>query len=289
MQTLLKITLFLIPIFFASCSSKMYYQLYDVEAEKTSKTQDQKNAFAFNKDSLTVTYNFWGENGNLAFVVQNHSASYAYIDLKESYFTVNGWTQSYYDQATYAISKSTSTEVNEAASFANMLNPNQRNTLVFGEKSSKEVETSFKEKEKIGIPPQSKKQFLKFNLKNSMHTDCDLNLNPKESDTLSFKKDMTPLRFQNIIHYAFKNSEKPSGFIENKFWTKAIININGDNFSTTDSRAVCENRRADEEISVNPHSAPNRFYLGYEGDRQGSFALALGIFGLAGLGILIIS
>lgn len=285
MRHLLKLSFIAIAIISSGCSQKMYYQLYEVKAENTSKGENQNNTHSFQKDSLTVTYNFWGKNGNLSFVVENESSDYVYLNLKESYFTVNGWTHNYYDQATYSISKSTSKEVNEAASFPDIINPNQRNTFVFGEESSNEVKTSFEEKEKIGIPPKSKKQFMKFNLKNDMHTNCDLNLYPKESDTLTFRKNLTPLTFQNILHYSFKGQQKPSGFIENKFWIKEIINMNGDEFSYIDSREVCENKLTSENIRIYPHTAPNRFYLEYQGNYSGGVLSIIGILG--GFGLLL--
>lgn len=271
-QNLSIVILLLASVILSSCSTAKYYQIKEVKSDKVK--QNKQGKFSYSKDSLTIHYFLWKEGGKLSFVIENHANKILAIQLKESFYEVNGWTYPYYENETY--SSSSKKEIDG-------LSPNN----VRISKSKKEG-VSKKEKEIKVVTPGSKKYFGPINLNQSVYTDCNLTLAPDKSDSaeMSFNKSNSPMRLKNILKYKWNEKSESFKKISNQFWVGEIFNINKDEFIKVINPEVCKNKFDPGEKRNYIQYSPNRLYVSYEAknNKPSLFLSALGFLG--GLGII---
>ena len=101
-------------LIFQSCSH--YHQLYKINAETSLKVE--KNFIVYENDTLSVTYNFWAENGILSFAIFNKTDKPLYIDWKKSSYILNFQKLNFWEDKT-SIQLNTVTKTNQESTYDN--------------------------------------------------------------------------------------------------------------------------------------------------------------------------
>ena len=92
MKKLFPITIILLSL--TSCAPIFYYQSYKIEP--VNNVTKSSNPLVYEDENLIVEYNFWGEGGNVEFLLYNKSDKNIYVNLKESFFIRNGIAFDYF-------------------------------------------------------------------------------------------------------------------------------------------------------------------------------------------------
>jgi len=221
----------------SSCGTPMYYQVYKVKPshETVSKAQ---NLF-FEDDNCKITYNLWANEGNIGFNFYNKTDENVYVNLKESYFILNGVAYDYYKNRTYTTSETKSASQmhtstgSVAVTGVNIYNNIQTNKVNSSKStnvsSSVGYAVSYKEDSIICIPAKTTKMISEYSINNSLIRDCELFKFPKKKKikTKSYSIEQSPIVFSNIITY---NTKGKSVSVENKFYVSEITNYPSSEF-----------------------------------------------------------
>jgi len=102
-----KLNLFLIAViavFLTSCATTSFYQVY--KAVPTDKSIKTENYLIYEDDNCKISYNFWGEGGNIGFYIYNKTNENVYLNLEQSFFVLNGIAYDYFKNRVYTHSTS---------------------------------------------------------------------------------------------------------------------------------------------------------------------------------------
>ena len=97
----------LIAIVMTSCATGSYFQVY--KATSSDKIVLEEKFLVYEDDNCKVTYNFWGEGGNIGFKFFNKTSKNVYLNLEESFFVLNGMSFNYYKNRIFNTSINTGT------------------------------------------------------------------------------------------------------------------------------------------------------------------------------------
>lgn len=183
---------------FSSCSP---VKIAHIEGERIQATPSE---FAFENDSVKITYRFWARKGRMDFDIYNKLSIPLYVDWKTSAYIANDKMISYYRDETNTESVSAYYAFTRYA--------------VAGASASKSIH-----KERISvIPPKS---MITENSYFLVKQYADL---PEKG---SYQKSNSPLRFRNYI--TLSNNEKFEGHratIDNSFYVRDIKMISSSKF-----------------------------------------------------------
>lgn len=250
-RTILSLALILL---LQSCGTSIYYQHYETDSE-TMKTEN--NNYIYENDDLKITYNLWGENGQLQFTVINKSNDIITIDLKKSFFAVNGYAYDYFKDV--QVGKSSSYVSNYA--YASVYNDYNEQSSIY---NSSELENSYSyisnPQKELNIPPGYSKRVQKFNLINDYYNDCDLVAFPGRNDDASknYSKTDSPYRFANIITYRAGNEEKK---IENSFYVSQIRNFRYNDYVKIEDVLECGYKSGRQYVFI--YNTASNFFFQY--------------------------
>lgn len=247
MKRLLHIIPLLLAMVHSSCTPSIYYQVFSITPENATMTDN--GSPTYNRDGLEFTYNFWGENGVVNFIIYNSNDYDIIIDLTRSSFIRNNIAEDYYqgkqietriatgvyNSSKYGVYETTKNEfpISKLSNYMGLtydatlaLNSYANtSTILFGHSSKKEWQTAiiYKEPEQVRIPAKSAKAFGAFNVNNILLTGRDLraetNYRPKK-----FNKLNTPLQMRNRICVYKEGGEDPT-FYEMDFYVSGIGNV----------------------------------------------------------------
>ena len=82
-----------------SCKST-FYQVYDVDYDSNMKMQD--NSLVYENEECKVLYNLWSEGGFVKFAIINKTDKDIFVNLTQTFFTLNGLANEYYQGRTYS-------------------------------------------------------------------------------------------------------------------------------------------------------------------------------------------
>lgn len=82
-----------------SCKST-FYQVYDVDYDSNMKMQD--NSLVYENEDCKVLYNLWSEGGFVKFAIINKTDKDIFVNLTQTFFTLNGLANEYYQGRTYS-------------------------------------------------------------------------------------------------------------------------------------------------------------------------------------------
>ncbi len=286
-------------LLFSSCTPNIYYQLYQTKPISDIKTET--NRMVFEDENCQILYNFWREEGEIGFVFVNKTSENIYLHLDECFFIKNGMAYDYFKNRVYTNSKSyiassqlhniyaaTAVKSNAIASAnyyqvgtngtgsASASQTTYKNGYVYGNSrtvtnsASNSVSTS--EKPVICIPAKSSKIISEYNIKSSLYRSCDLRRYPrkKDSNSISFTQENSPLTFGNRIAYSVGDNERLIR-VNNEFYVSKISNYSLDEITERETETECGKETAGKFVYIFKESGPDQFYISYPYDYQSEY------------------
>ena len=220
--TMKKYVFLLLAVLMTACATPMYYQVYSVVPEDAQLSSNGSPVYKTD-NGLEFTYNFWGESGNLRFIVYNSNNYDIIIDLTRSSFIRNNIAEDYYtgkeieqryatgvyNTAKFGVSTNVGGQMGASTldnyfgktyDVALAISSSRTKSKEFGTTIKREWQTAvvYKEPETIRIPAKSAKALCSFNINN-----CRI-ISPllKAGDTynpIKFNKELSPLVMNNRI------------------------------------------------------------------------------------------
>lgn len=267
MKTLKKLFVAAMALLVTSCSDTFIYQVYDV---KSDLSQVQKSLVYENSD-CTFTYDLWEKGGSLGFLATNKTEKDMFIVLPQSFFIRNGIAYDYYaagsDSYTIAGVISSSESANAAVGgylerygkwYPVALNYSVGKSATAAVSKTRTVA----DPKIICIPARSTKYVAGFIISDYIYKDCDhpeQNYPKKQSSTISYTKDNSPLVFRNRIAYTFELEGSNYKYVDNEFYVSSLTNYSQKVALEKTKEPVCESslKVKSKRFTV---SAPNRFY-----------------------------
>ena len=262
----------IIVLSFTSCMTSSYYQAYSVAPSSIMVTNE--NNLIYEDENCTVSYNLWGNKGNIGFGFYNKTNQDIFLNLDKCFFILNGIASDYYKNRIFTNSASsgaiTSSVVSASKSVSgvNIFDLFQTNKIQstkgidFTSTSGRSI--SYNEEKIVCVPSKTSKIIAEFNINETIYRDCDLLRYPskRQIKTITFTKDNSPLVFSNRITYNIGKSEVPVKF-ENEFFVANITNYSEKDFTTSKKEVICGQETLDSKKYFK-YSSPNKFYIQYE-------------------------
>lgn len=247
---------FLFLILLVSCNvPNYYYQVYKTNPENGSMKDDK---VVFEDNNCIVYYDLWKNGGDVGFSIYNKTDNDVVVDLKNTFFVLNGVAYTYFQNRT--ISNTINTGVSYQPIYPYRPSIFYTTSVVTTTSNSNTI--SYIEKDEQTIPSKTRINVAEFQVVNSRFKHCDLILYPSRNKikTLNFNKDNTPFSFYNIISYKSKNEVFK---LENKFFVSEITNYpESVMFNQVDTTSCGTKFYPPSEVFQK--STPNKFYLKYE-------------------------
>lgn len=254
-----------IATFICACAPSSYYQLYKVSTEGL---EQKSNLLTFENEDCIVSYNLWGENGDLSFMLYNKTDKDMFVVMPQSFFIKNDIAYDYYTNAVHTSRNvwQTGQSATLASSNVNILgNSAYGRATTYAQAATAENSTITTEKTVICIPPRAAKIFMGFNLITTAHKDCDdydFNYPKKVSDIITYTKEDSPWRFRNRLTYTFGQENENYKHIDNVLWVSYLQNYYYTEMQEQIKVTPCElSYTTFQTIILN--KAPNAFYNKY--------------------------
>ena len=229
MKKLLFITV--ICLLLTSCSQSIYYQMYQtIPISEDIKTYENK--IVYEDDNCTILYDFWGEFGNIGFMIYNKSSDNLYLHLDKSFYIKNGYAKDYY-----------------------------RNRIF-------NLDDYYVENKIICIPPKTIKEITEYAISEELYINCDMNYNNmlEVNNSVSFNQKDSPYVFSNRLVYSIGESDELH-HIKNEFYVSKITNYTSDDITKYVNVKDCVNKGT-KSVRIIKESGPDKFYIKYEFDPQ---------------------
>ena len=252
-----KLNLLFLVIFFTSCMTTKYYQVYKAKTDDGKLTKDK---IVFEDKSCSVAYNLWENGGGIGFSIYNKTENDLTIDLTKTFFVLNGVAYEYFQNRTFSKSSSSSTALSTSYNYPYYYYWNWNISKVT-ETNSKSFSTSYVEKPELTIPAKTLINITEYRVTKARYVNCDLPKYPSRSKikTLQFDKSNSPFVFYNLITYKTKGE---ASRIENNFFVSEITNYPSDEMFTKVDTSACGRHLAVPE-KVFKDVAPDKFYFYY--------------------------
>ena len=232
-----------------SCASTSYKFIQVVETKPADQNIKQTiNGEIYEDSNCIIFHHFWANGGDASFAFYNKTNEIIYIDLSKSFFIKNGiandyykdrsWTDSEINETTnittysntirstniinfqpFLLTYPTTTNINYIESHGVLYSTSHSNAITTSKTSSENI----KEQKIIAIPPKTYKIIAEYAISNSVIVDCDLTHYPKDSTSIIFTEENSPLHFENYITYKIGNNGDENT-IENKFYISKVTN-----------------------------------------------------------------
>jgi hypothetical protein len=232
-------------------SCQVYYQVYKVQP--INDLSKSNNSLVYEDTNCKIQYDFWGEGGNVGFMLYNKSDKDIYVNMKESFFIYNGIAYDYYKNREFTSEIGASKTSSVSAS----------KTTAFSKTSSLGV--NMREKEVICIPPKSAKVISEYNINKVLYRDCNLFLYPlkEQIKTSHFSEKESPFIFSNRISYIIEGTNTPIK-MEHKFYVSEISNYRSKDITEYRTKMRCEDEQpTTQKIKYFKDVSPDKFYIRY--------------------------
>ncbi|SHG05855.1 hypothetical protein SAMN05444274_1301 [Mariniphaga anaerophila] len=272
MKTKLKfLPITVIAVLLTSCASTSFYQVY--KAVPTDKSIKTDNYLIYEDDNCKVSYDFWGEGGNIGFYFYNKTNENIYLNLEQSFFVLNGIAFDYYKNRVYTHSTSSgassvkATTASKSVTGLNYLDLLQTNRIQasnsVGGMTSSGFSISYNEEKVICIPSKTSKVITEYDINESLYRDCDLFKYPtkKQIKSKSFTKSESPITFSNRITYTVGLSNKLIQF-ENEFYISEISNYPESEMFESKYDEYC-GQKSTIMTKYFKNVSPDKFYIKY--------------------------
>lgn len=238
--------LFLISILailmLTSCST-MYVQVVDIRSAEAGFNPSE--LYKYTDSNVTIYYNFWAQNGEPGFVIENNTSQIIYIDLSKSFYISGKVVYDYFLNRTFSSSSGVETSVAAANKF-----------LAAGSSGKKSVSVSYGEKPVIAIPANSQRVVSEYSIQHSPLQDSSVEMFPEFKKPSSYKYSNNQMpEFANIITYRIgeKGEDKT---ITNKFYIMGFSNYKL-RYQTGDKASLIK------YVETEKAHTPNSFYILY--------------------------
>ena len=247
MKTKVFSLLTLFAVFMTSCTS-YFYQVYQVAPSSDIKTTN--GLLVYEDSNCQVSYNFWGEKGNIGFNFYNKTDKDIYLNLGDSYFIINGVANDYYKDRIFT---------NEGGSAFHITSY----YLGIGTTATSKSSISQKEKGIIGVPPKASKNISEYLITNEVLRTCDLLILPQKKNikTITYTKENSPLVFSNRLVYFIEEAINPIKF-SNEFFVSELTNYPKDEIIEYKAEEFCGEKSTIKKETFN-NVSPTKFYIKY--------------------------
>lgn len=257
----------IIAVLFTSCVSTSYYQVY--KTVPSDKMINMDNYLVYEDDNCQVSYNFWGEGGDIGFRFFNKTDENIYLNLEESFFVLNGIAYDYYQNRIFTNSSSFGKTETKSKSMSgiNYLDLIQSNVInasrSVGVITSTGQSISYNEDKVICIPSNTSKIVTEYKINESLYRDCDLFKYPtrKQVKARLFSKADSPIIFSNKITYSIGQSDIMIKF-ENEFYVAEISNYPESEILESKYDEFCGQKSMTSSKYIKGVS-PDKFYIKY--------------------------
>lgn len=202
-----------------------YYQVLRVTVPSNAVVSAHE--IACNDQDMTLTYNFWDNNGNLSFRLYNNSAETMHIYLDETFLVKNGFASDYL----------------ELSKIHNKMNKYGSST--------------------VAIPAGAHRFFVCPHLQNEIFEYCDIELCPSGEviQEKNFTKEDTPLSFSIEVTYSLGQNPNKK-MTRHSFYINQTVNYRERDFERQhdDTLRFCNE---EEVIPVQDLRSPDKFYIKY--------------------------
>lgn len=238
--------LFLISILtivmLTSCGT-MYVQVVDIRSAEAGFNPSE--LYKYTDSNVTIYYNFWAQNGEPGFVIENNTNQVIYIDLSKSFYINGKVVYDYFLNRTFSSSRGVESSVAAANKF-----------LATGASGKKSISISYVEKPVIAIPANCKRVVSEYSIQHTPLRNSIVDMYPKfkKPSSYKFSNDQMP-EFSNVITYRIgENGEDKT--ITNKFHIVGFTNSKLE-------YAVGDKALAEEYVETEKAHTPNSFYILY--------------------------
>lgn len=254
----------------SSCVTTNFHQVYKVQP---ADMEVKEQFLIYEDENCIISYRFWSEGGNAGFKIFNKTDNDLFLNLKKSFFVLNGVAYDYYlnrvfsNSTTSGISTSRTATASKSATGVNQFNLLQTNLLRAtsskGLTTSSGYSISYNEQKYLCIPSQTSKVVSEYNVNKELYRDCDLFRHPKKSqiNTKTFSRSDSPIVFSNRITYAI---EEPVDWInvKNEFYVSEITNYPNSEFFESKYEEFC-GQKSTNRTRYFKNVSPDKFYITY--------------------------
>lgn len=239
-----RIVPFLCAVMMLTSCAKTFYQVFSINSEDAEYTSNGSPVYS--DDGLEFTYNFWGENGNVRFIIYNSNDHDVLVDMTKSSFIRNNIAEDYYQGRQYETRVATGVFRSAKEGVSVNVSKHAHGTLVnylgrtydvalsvgasvgasqeVGSTVKKEWQTAvvYNEPDVVRVPAKSAKAFCTFNINSTRISSRKLKAS-YYYDPIEFSKTSTPLEFRNRI-CVYKEGDAPS-YYDMNFYINEIGNV----------------------------------------------------------------
>ena len=216
---------------FASCK-QIYYQVYDVDSKALTR---QDNSLVYEDSDLKLMYNLWGDNGTVGFIVKNQTDKDLFIDMKRTFFILNGKAYDYFQNREYTETETATVtrEVVTTHSYLASLGywptryyvPTTMSGIAKQQKGHTNA-VSRKEKEIVCVPANSYKVISEYAVFPTFVKTCTQSKDyPHGSVAVAtYTEKESPVKFRNRLAYSFNSDCSVLKEVENDFYVSRVTN-----------------------------------------------------------------
>jgi len=260
----------LLAFLLTSCASS-FYQVY--QASPSDKIALKDNMLVYEDGNCSVSYNLWGEGGDMGFIIFNKTDKNIYLNLEESFFVFNGMSYNYFRDRVFTssiktgASSSHGTTASVAVTGLNLLDLIQSKKISSTNNvdilTSSENSISYKEEKIVIIPSRTSKAITEYCINKSIYRDCALLKFPTEKQikTLTFTKAESPIVFSNRLAYTVEQSDQLIKF-ENEFYVSNITNYPKNKITESKYDTYCDQVSTTKKLYFK-NVSPDKFYIQY--------------------------
>ena len=221
---------------------------YQVAPSSDIKTKN--GLLVYEDNNCQVSYNFWGDKGNIGFNFYNKTDKDIYLNLSESYFILNGVANDYFRDRSFT------SEGGSAIYLSSYF-------WLIGATTTTKTSVTQKEKGIIGIPPKASKNISEYLITNDILRTCDLLIMPQKRNikTITYTKENSPLIFSNRLVYFIDESLNPIKF-SNEFFVSELTNYPKDEIIEYKAEEYCGEKSPIKKETFN-NVSPTKFYIKY--------------------------
>lgn len=243
----------------ASCSSKIFYQVYQTQSNTVNVKGD--HVVSYENDHCRVSYDLWSDHGDAGFTFYNKTNEVIRLQLDESFYVMNGVAYDYFQNRTFISGSNAAISQSAGTGFGSYGIINAFSSTVVDSKTNSMEVTEVKV---IAIPPKTAKRISEFDITRSLYRDCDLLKYPsaRKVITKSFTSENSPLKFYNTISYTLGSSDLRQK-ITNDFYVTGITNYPEKELMKSVHTKFCGEKDAMQKKKMTGIS-PDKFYLKYQ-------------------------
>lgn len=256
-----------------ACAPTQYVQIVDIQS---SSLPVEGGHFIYTDENFEISYDFWKNNGDPGFVIENLTNELLYINLAHSFFTRNGVAYDYFLNRSYGLGKTSTTASGSSASASvygtwALLNlPGSKSfTKTEGTSFGSTSNLTYEEKEIAIVPPHSKKYFSEYYVLGDVIQDCTMKMFPKrkQKESIIFQEDNSPVTFGNYITYKIGENSEYS-HLTNNFYISGFSNYKIEDVKEK-IKVGC---REQVKIEINKYQKGTSFFIYYDDKHNNDYS-----------------